>query len=140
MDDKLVTLNVSEEIIKEIVNKKIQAEIIEKTGSVKSFVEKMVELALRQKVNHRGNVSSSSYDNRYDFVEIVTANAIQEMAKKAFEEWLQVNKEKILIAVKKELNDSKRQKAIAKCYLDAIEKSLTCHWNMSCNINFKKDE
>jgi hypothetical protein len=140
MDDKIISLNVDESIILPIVKKKIEAKIAETLITPEELVEKVVSLALKQKVNKEGKVGHYSSDNSYDFLEIITKNAIQEKAREALKKWLDVNSEKIKQAVLKELNSKDRQKTIAKAYLNAIENSLKCNWRMNCNISFSEYE
>jgi len=140
MDEKLVSLNVDQSIIVPIVKKQIEAKIAETLITPENLVDNIVSLALKQKVNAKGEVGNYSSDNRYDFLEIITKNAIQKKAKETLREWLDLNSEKIKQAVLKELKTPSRQKTIARAYVNVIENSLKCKWNMSCNIIFNEKD
>lgn len=138
MEEKIASLNIDESIIKDIVTKRLQTEIAQALMTPQDFVNNIVSLALRQKVDRSGRVSGYSSDNRYDFLDIVTKNAIQKQAKETLDEWLNKNKEKLKQAVLRELNAPSRKKSIAKAYLNAIEHSLTCSFRMSCDVKFEE--
>lgn len=140
MEDKMVSFKLDENIVRSIVTKKIQAEILSVLNGKEELVEHIVSSALKQKVNSKGKIANSSYDNNYDFLEIVTKNTIHEKAQEALQEWLKENTEMIKSAVIKELNSPGRRETIAKAYLDAIENSLKCKWSMNCNISFRDND
>lgn len=141
MQDEVVSLKVDPSLVKSILEKRIQAAIVEQLGNEKDLIGHAVKLALSEKVDREGS-STSRYesDRRYDFLEVLTTNSIQAAAKNALNEWLAENSTKIRKAVLTELDSPDRQKSIAKAYADAVERSLTNQWNMSCNISFKERE
>ena len=139
MQDEVVSLKVDPSLVTSILEKRIQAAIVEQLGDDGKLIEQAVRLALSTKVDKKGN-STSRYDSdlRYDFLEVLTTNAIQEAAKEALTDWLAQNSKLIKKAVLKELDSPERQRSIAKAYADAIENSLIASWTMSCNIDFNK--
>lgn len=138
MKNDMVNLEINKELIEPIVTKKIEASIAESLISPNIIIEKLVQLALHQKVDNTGKVGQYSSYNSYYFLEIITKNAIQEKAKEALHEWLKENTEKIKQSVINELNKDERRNKIAQVYLDTIEQSLKCNWNMTCNISFDR--
>lgn len=139
MEGEVVSLKVDPSLVTSILEKRIQAAIVEQLGNEEELIGHAVRLALSEKVDRKGS-STSSYasDRKYDFLEILTTNSIQEAAKAALMEWLGENSKKIREAVLKELDSPERQKSIAKAYADAIETSLSSSWRMDCNISFKE--
>jgi len=53
---------------------------------------------------------------------------------------LKENTEKIKQAIVNELNKDERRNKIAQVYLNTIEQSLKCNWNMTCNISFDRKD
>ena len=140
MEDKMASLQINNDIIKPIIEKQIQAAIVANLGNHEELIGKMVSLALHAKVNSNGNIDTrSSYDNKYDFLEIITSKTIQEAAQNALTEWLNENSKKIRDAVIAELAKPTRQKSMAKAFADAVETSITSKWHMNCTVNFKED-
>ena len=139
MEKEMVSLKVDPAMVTSVLEKQIQAAIVQQLGNQDELIKQAVKVALSQKVDREGN-SNPRYDSdkKYDFLEILATKSIHETAKAALQEWLQENSEKVREAVFEELRTPSRQRSIAVAYADAIEHSLTCKWNMNCNIQFKE--
>lgn len=140
MENNMVSLKVDEKMVSQILEKQIQAAIVAQLGSQEQLISKAVNVALSKKVSKDGTVSRYDSDNTHDFLEVLASKSIREAATEALKEWLATNREKVKDAVLKELEKPNRQRSIAVAYADAIENSLKCNWNMSCNIQFKERE
>ncbi len=134
----MVSLKVDETMVSKILEKQIQAAIVAQLGNQDQLIERAVVVALSKKVNNEGNVDSHSSYNTHDFLEVLASKSIREAATEALKEWLATNREKVKEAVLKELEKPNRQRSIAVAYADAIENSLKCNWNMTCNIQFNE--
>ncbi len=140
MESNMVTLKVDETMVSKILEKQIQAAIVAQLGNQDLLISKAVQVALSKKVSNDGTFSKYDSDNHYDFLEVLASKSIREAATEALKEWLTTNREKVKDAVLKELEKPNRQRSIAVAYADAIENSLKCNWNMTCNIQFKEKE
>jgi hypothetical protein len=140
MAEGMVNLEINDDLVKPILEKKISAAITASLGDPELVIGKLVELALKQKVNEEGEIGSDKYYNKYDFIEALTGKAIRKATQAALEEWLTTNTEKVKAAVMKELKKPTRQRSIATAFADTVEKSLKCSWLMKCNIDFQRDE
>ena len=139
MEQELASLKINDSIIKPIIEKQIQAAVVQNLGDHEELIGKMVSLALHTKVNRKGYVDESSYNNYFDFLEIITSNAIRDAARNALTEWLAENSNKIKAALLVELAKPTRQKTMAKAFADAVEDSITSKWHMDCTVNFKEN-
>jgi len=139
MQNEVVSLKVDPSLVTSILEKRIQAAIVEQLGNEEELIGHAVKLALTEKVDRKGSTTCNyASDKKYDFLEILATNSIQAAAKEALNDWLAENSKLIREAVLKEMDSPERQKSIAKAYADAIELSLTAKWNMSCDISFKE--
>jgi len=138
MDENIVSLKVDKELVSKILEKQIQAAIVAQLGTQEQLIQKAVSVALSEKVNSEGKRDSYSSYNTHDYLEVLASQSIRNAAKEALNEWLKENSAKVKEAVFSELKKPSRQKSIAVAYADAIENSLKCNWNMSCNISFKE--
>ena len=134
-----VDIKVDQSIIQPIMEKQICAAIVQNLGNETALIEKMVSLALHVQVDYNGNKPKYSSDGKYDFLEWMVKNGIQDAAQKAFRDWLKENTEKVRQAVITEMQKPSRQKSMAKAFADAVEKSIKYSWNMTCNVDFKRD-
>ena len=141
MSGEVVSLKVDPTLVTSILEKRIQAAIVEQLGNEEELIGHAVKLALSEKVDRNGNANCRyDSDKKHDFLEILATNSIQKAAKTALNDWLAENSKLIREAVLKEMDSPERQKSIAKAYADAIESSMTNQWNMSCNISFKEND
>lgn len=136
--EKMMSLEINEDMVKPILEKQIQAAVLANIGNPEELISKVVSLALSQKVNNDGKVDRSSYYNKHDFLELLTGNAIREAAEKSLREWLEENTQLVKAMVIREMNKPERQNSLVKAFADAVENSLSCSWNFGCNISFKK--
>ncbi len=138
MENDVVSLKVDKELVSKVLDKQIQAAIVAQLGNESKLIEQAVHVALSEKVNSDGKKDQYSSYNTHDFLEVLASKSIREASTLALKEWLDTNREIIKKAVLNELKNPKRQKSIAIAYADAIENSLKCNWNMSCNISFEQ--
>lgn len=140
MSTNMINLGINEDVVKPILDKHIQAAVLANIGNPEELIQKVVAVALSQKVNRDGNVSRYSGDNQYDYLEVLTGKAIRKAAEEALKEWLKENSQLVKEAVIKELNKPVRQNSIAKAFADAVEESLQCSWRFGCDIMFVRED
>ena len=139
MENEIISLNVDEQAVKPMIQKAIQAAIASNLGKQEDVIEIMVALALKQKVNEHGCIGKYSSDNKYDFLEAVTNQAIRDAAKEAISEWLDTKKEQLKKAMLKELKKPKRQNAVINAFADAAARAFNCDWNFHCKFDFNRN-
>jgi len=140
MKEEMVSLKIDPEIVRNSLDKRIQAAIVSQLGNTDELIGGIVSLALKRKVDRDGNLGRYDSDNKYDFLEAMASKSIRQAAEEALREWLDANKAKVKNAVLKELQKPSRQRSIAKSFADAVENSLECSWRMSCDIKFREVE
>lgn len=138
--ENMINLGINEDIVKPILEKQIQAAVIKSLGNPEELIAKVVSMALKQKVNERGKVSGNSWEDKYDFLDLITGNAIREAAKEALRGWLQENVQLVKSMVLREMNHPERQNSLAKAFADAVEESLKCSWRFNCDVSFERDD
>lgn len=138
--ENMINLGINEDMVKPILEKQIQTAIMANIGNPEELIEKVISVALKQKVDRNGDISRYSSDNEYDYLEILTGQAIREAAKEALREWLDENKQLVKKMVIKEMNKPERQKSLVGAFANAVEDSLNCSWRFKCDINFTKED
>lgn len=140
MENEMVSLKIDEAMVSSVLEKQIQAAVVQQLGNQDDLIAHAVKVALSQKVDVDGKRSEYHSSNRYDFLEVLAGKSIRKAARAALNDWLEGNSGKIRAAVLEELKTPSRQRSIAVAYADAIEHSLTNSWDMRCNIEFKERE
>lgn len=115
---KGVNLQVSHEIVGEIVKAQIGAEVVKALNGADGFVREMVSQVLSLKTNAQGVVSTYSHDNKYSFIESTIGNAVRAEAIKIVQAWVKDNAHKISKEIEKQL--AANTKNIAKSFVSLI--------------------
>lgn len=140
MENKLLSFQVDEGLVKPIVEKQIQSAIVAALGNKDDLLDAIIKQALAQKVNQEGRVSQYNSDNKFNFVDITINKAVREAVSEAVKEWAAENKEKVRKVVEKELNKNETYKKITESFIDALTKSLSSSWSTRCEIRFEERE
>jgi len=129
-----LNLQLPTEIVERAVRDKINSAIAEQLGDPTVIITKLVSAALAQKVSADGTVSNRSYNNEYEFLDLLTGNFIRDAAQEALKEYLNVNLQAIKEAVKKEVARSPSK--FAKLFVDGITESMNTRFSSTVRISF----
>lgn len=138
MSNDDMMLKLPTEIVERAVRDKISAAISTQLGDPAVLIQKLVGCALSQKVNDRGVVSNSSYENKHDFLEVMMGSFIRKAAQEALIEFMNENREKIKESVKKQV--AKSPSKIANVFMDGLLDSMNCTYRTTVDINFTSDK
>jgi len=138
MGNEMMSLQINQDMVKPILEKQIQAAILANIGNPEQLIQKVVAVALSQKVNREGKISQYSSDNNYDYLEVLVGQSIREAANEAIKQWLTDNQEQLKVAITKELNKPARLKSIVGAFADAAEKSFKSDWYFKCDVKFSE--
>lgn len=117
-----VNIEISKDVVQGIIEKKISAAVLEAFTDKDELVRKMINLALTRKVNHNGLVSSSSYDNKFDLIDVLFSKALKEAAESAIKDAIEKHQPQLRAAIEKELG--RKQSALAKLMVANMNDSL----------------
>ena len=130
-----VNVEISEDLVKPIIQAKIQAAIVTEMSKDKDgLLEAMVNGAMTQKVNDDGRRVKDSYYNKTPFIEVLCKNAIQEAAREAMKDFIEENKPLIKEKIKKEL--TRKNSMMAKAVVDGMVKNMQTSWNFKVDTHF----
>ena len=132
----MLSLKISEDMVREIVSKQIQQAIVKELGNAEEYMGAIINVALHQKVSSSGSLSTYSPDNKYDYLDIVLKNNVQEATKKAIREFIEENSEKLKCALKKELEKSATKDKLVDTFINGAVNTFTNSWSFNCNVNF----
>lgn len=131
MENNLVNMQIDESLIRECVQKQIQQAIVRELGDSSKYMEELINLALKQKVDEMGNPTNSSW-YKDTFIDYLFRTTLREAATKAFKEYMDSKS----IEFKKEFKNFFKRKEVKEkvmnAYLDFGLKQLNGY---STNIN-----
>ena len=131
------TVAIPDDVIKPIVQARVQAAIVEALGKQGDLVSAAVAAALTQKVNDKGEVDGRySYDNKYTFLEVMTNKYIREAAHEALKEHLEKAKAGIKEKVRRELE--KKSSVLAAALVDGFARSIETTYGFKLDVHLKE--
>lgn len=139
-ENNLMSLNLSADMIKPIIEKTIQANVLSALNGWEGVVVDMVNTVLTAKVNKDGKISSYSGDNRYTWIEINLNRRIKELVENEVKKQIEESAEAIREAVRKQITSKAGSNAVAKAVVDGLIGSFENNWNSTINISFAKNE
>lgn len=139
-ENNLMSLNLSADMIKPIIEKTIQANVLSALNGWEGVVADMVNTVLTTKVDKNGNISSYSGDNRYTWIEINLNRRIKELVENEVKKQIEESAEAIREAVRKQITSKAGSNAVAKAVVDGLIGSFEKSWSSTINISFAKNE
>jgi polyribonucleotide nucleotidyltransferase len=127
-----MTLNVDEGLVQPIIEAEIQAAIVRQLESAQNLIPKLVQAALNQKVNAEGKVTSSSYDSKYSYIEVLCNQAIQKAAQEGMKKYIEDSLPIIQAEVEKQIRSQTRN--IAKTFVEGLAESIKTEWRFSVTV------
>lgn len=139
-ENNLMSLNLSADMIKPIIEKTIQANVLSALNGWEGVVVDMVNTVLTTKVNEDGKISSYSGDNRYTWIEINLNRRIKELVENEVKKQIEESAEAIREAVRKQITSKAGSNAVAKAVVDGLIGSFEESWSSRINISFAKNK
>lgn len=137
---ELINLGIDPELVKPVLEKQIQAAIMGSLGDINGLFDYAIKAALNQRVNEDGRVSNYSSENRYDFLEALSAKAVREAAKEAMKEYINENKAILKRKLKAEMKKKANQDKLVQAFVDAASESFNYSWTFNAKVELAKKE
>lgn len=118
VDNKGVSLEVSRDVVREIVSTQISRQVLEALNGSERLIEELVHQVLSVKTTAEGQISQYPDHNEYNFVEVLCGQAIREKAKELIDVWIKENAAAIQAHIVKQLN--KKRADIARSFVEAF--------------------
>jgi len=136
--DSGMTLSVSQDLVLPVIEQKIHAAIVETLNEAGhgNLIAHAVSSTLTQKVDSKGNINESNYNNTRPYIEWLCEQGIRIAARKGVEAWIANNEHKISDAVEKEMK--KQTGAFAKAFVEAVQGTITSTYSFKVGVELNK--
>lgn len=135
-----MNLEINEEVVKTIFQQSLNQAIIDSMGNKEEYMSALINSALQQKVDDRGQKSRYNSDNKYTFIDIQVKNAIKEASKEAIHEYIKENKDLLKATVKKEMEKEENKSALVNAFVKGAVESFDYNYNFSANLDIRRTE
>jgi len=138
MDNQDVSLTISQDIVKPIVEAKIKEALIKSFGENKEDVlNRIIDDFLSQKVDINGKVNNYNSENKYSYADILIRKMINSALSDAVKEWAKNNSDKIKDALCEKLNQKTSMKKMANSIMSGLLKATENKWTFSTEFKFE---
>lgn len=138
-ENNLMSLNLSADMIKPIIEKTIQANVLSALNGWEGVVTDMVNTVLTTKVDKSGNISQYSSENRYTWIEVNLNRRIKEIVEDEMKKQIEESADAIRDAVRKQITSKAGSNAIAKAVVDGLIGTFEHEWSSRIDISFSKE-
>lgn len=131
-----VNIQISKDLIAPIIENKIKLAVLEALGDDKKLIMNVVETVLSLKVDETGKRQSSDYYNKFNFIDIVLKQGIENACKEAIKEFINENKEAIKEETKKQLCSKKGLGMFVDSFLSGMLKASESDYRFKAEFKF----
>lgn len=136
--DELVKLQVSDDLIRGIVTKQVQAAMLTAMGGREDFFEKIVTAVMTMKVDAEGNIGNYNSRNEFQWLDVLIRKMIQQAAREAIKSWIENNQAVLQRAIEKGFQGQTKQ--LATSFVAGILKSIESSWQFKVDVNFNSNK
>ena len=130
------TVNIPKDVLEPIIHAQVAAGITAAIGDPAELIRKIVEVAMKRKVDADGKVNSSSYYNTHNMVELLAEKAIHQVVRETIIAGVDEQRPAIKDSVRKAL--ARKASPFAKALMDGLTKSMTQNWSFNCEIKLER--
>lgn len=135
-NDSAVSIQVGPDVIKPIVEAKIQAALVEALGGNSNIIENAVRAIMYAKVDSEGRFSTNNYSGDKSLIEWTCAKLVKQAGEEAIREYIATKKDVLVAEFKKQF--AKKSKTIAEKMVDGILDSANARWGFNLTVDYKE--
>jgi hypothetical protein len=142
MENQIVSLNLSKEIINPIVERNIKEAVLAAMGGSDEVIKKVMDSIIHQKVGKDGSVSTYSSENKYSWLDVVLTKQIEAQVRAELTSVISSAADKIKAALMKKIRSEKGSNEIADALIAGLQNTFKDTWTskFSIQINQKSIE
>jgi len=126
-----VDIKISDDLIRPIIEAKVQAAIVEALSGDSGLVGKTISNALTMKVDSNGKVSDYTCSNKYTYLDYLCKSIIIEAADKAVRRWVEMRKPELEEEFLRQIQTKKTSKMLVRACVDGLANATKNKWRFS---------
>lgn len=138
----MMSLNISDEVIKAAVKEEVQAGIVKALGNPEIIVRDAIHEMTDKYVNDRGEFVRKDNYRAIPYFDYLAKLTIEQTVKEEIEKYIEENREEFATEVRKQLKNTNFHKKTAESFLKTLTDVAGTSWKMPINVSFEtpKDE
>ncbi len=129
-----VDIKVSPDLVRSIIETKVQTAIVEALDSETGIVERVITAAMGLKVNNEGKVDNYGDRNKRTMLEWMCHQVVNKAAEAAVAKWVAERHDVLEAEFLKHLHTKKASSAMVRACVDGLAAATASKWRFSVNI------
>ena len=134
----MMSLNISDEVIKAAVQEEVHAGIVKALGDPSVIVRDAIKTMTNRYVDERGEFVSKDNWRAKPYFDWLAEDIVKTTIKEEIEKYVNENREEFAEEIRKQLKSGDFKKNIITSFLQAIVKCTESEWKMPISISFEK--
>ena len=110
--------------------------ILDNMGDIKEYMQQLIEIALNEKCDIKGNTNCSNWDKKYTYIDVLLNNAIRKTAQEAIQEFMVQESKTFKKAFKNYLKQTTTLNHLFDTFVNFADKTMVEN-NYKMNIDFQ---
>lgn len=123
-----VDIEISEDLVRSIIEAKVHTAIVESLASEKGVVERVVSAALCRKVSEDGSKPDRYEKSPLTYMEYLCRRVISQAAEAAIARWAEERQDVLEAEFLKQLQAKKTASAMVRACVDGLQQAAKCGW------------
>nr|DAM43399.1 MAG TPA: hypothetical protein [Caudoviricetes sp.] len=135
----MMSLNVSDEVIKAAVREEVNAGIVKALGNPEIVVRDAIQEMTNKYVDSTGEFVKKDSWRAMPYFDWLAKNTIEKTVKEEIK-YINENREEFAKEIRKQLQSTNFKESIAASFLKSLSDIAESSWNMPINVSFEQPE
>lgn len=136
----MMSLNISDEVIKAAVREEVNAGIVKALGNPEIVVRDAIHEMTDKYVDSNGKFVEKDSWRSIPYFDWLAKNTIEKTVKEEIEKYINENREEFAKEIRKQLQSTNFKESIAESFLKSLSDIAESSWKMPINVSFEKPE
>lgn len=136
----MMSLNISDEVIKAAVREEVNAGIVKALGNPEIVVRDAIHEMTDKYVNSNGEFVEKDSWRSIPYFDWLAKNTIEKTVKEEIEKYINENREEFAKEIRKQLQSTNFKESIAASFLKSLSDITKSSWKMPINVSFEQPE
>lgn len=136
----MMSLNISDEVIKAAVREEVNAGIVKALGNPEIVVRDAIHEMTDKYVDGNGEFVKKDSWRAMPYFDWLAQNTIKKTVKEEIEKYINENREEFAKEIRKQLQSTNFKESIAASFLKSLSDIVESSWKMPINVSFEQQE
>lgn len=136
----MMSLNISDEVIKAAVREEVNAGIVKALGNPEVVVRDAIHEMTNKYVDNNGNFVKKGSWNATPYFDWLAKTTIEQTVKEEIKKYISENREEFAKEIRRQLQSTNFKENVTESFLKSLSSITESSWKMPINVSFKQQE